>query len=102
MTQSPKIQTDLACSKMLKDALPILQALLASGHFTYTFEDGDEPGCYTVSNGPDWNQKDANGLKWCASPRSSVAVTCALELAHELRTQIEHLVNLQKELDAQI
>jgi hypothetical protein len=97
--QTSKIEINLACSEMLKDALPILQALLASGHFTYPFEDGNQPGCYTSSNGPDWNEKDSDGIKWRASPRTSVAVTYAIELAHELRTEIEHLVNLRQQID---
>ena len=97
--QPSKIQTDHACSEMLKDALPILQGLLASGHFTYPLEDGDGdlgPGCYIIDNGSNWNRSDEDNPKCFAARRSYVAVTCALEMAHQLRTQIEININLQQ------
>jgi len=98
--QPSKTQIDHACSEMLKDALPILQGLLASGHFTYPLEDGDEPGCWTNDNGPDWNKSDEDGIKYFACRGSSYAVTCALSLAYELRKQIEIDVNLRQGIDA--
>ena len=98
--QPSKIQTDHACSEMLKDALPILQGLLASGHFTYPLEDGDEPGCWTEDNGPDWNKSDEQGMKCFAYRGSTYAVTCALSLADELRKQIQINVKLRQGIDA--
>lgn len=98
--QPSKIQTDHACSEMLKDALPILQGLLASGHFTYPFDIDDtqdpRPGCYTTDNGSYWNESDEDNPKCFAVRHSYEAVTCALKMAHQLRKQIEINVNLQQ------
>ena len=98
--QPSKIQTDHACSEMLKDALPILQGLLASGHFTYPFDEDDNedprPGCYITDNGSSWNESDEH-LPLCFAARFSYeVVTCALNLADQLRKQIEINVNLEQ------
>ena len=72
--------------EVLKVALPILQGLLASGHFTFPEPDNstDSSKIQSNDNGEDWKNDEAFAKRY-----TSLAVESALDLAHELIDQIE-------------
>jgi hypothetical protein len=68
--------------QLLATALPILQGLLASGHYTKPDTDTDCVKVQTVDNGNGWE-----GI-W-ATRTSTIAVNDAIEIATELINQVE-------------
>ena len=72
---------------LLEVTLPILQGLLASGHFTVPETADTRAQSIVHDNGEDWN--DSVGAKYYYSRLTSVAIEEALELAKELIAQVE-------------
>lgn len=70
--------------ELLRVALPILQGLLASGHYTVPETDTGVPRVLKVDTGKDW-VKDGLYVR----KHASIAIDEALELAGELLEQIE-------------
>ena len=83
---NPQRESALPSATLLGVALPILQGLLASGHYTMP-ADENEPDVFRVDNGKDW--KEIDEIPVFAKRYSAKAVLDAIELANELRRQIE-------------
>ena len=84
--ETAKAKPDCAPSGLLGVALPILQGLLASGHYTIPGNDEDAVKIERVDNGPDWKGDDGNPT--FARRKSAIAIEDALSLAKELLDQI--------------
>lgn len=82
----PKISTATEKGeRLLSISLPILQGLLASGHYTQPETDEDVPRVITIDNGDGW--KSAEGV--FARRHSSMAIEDAIKLAGELADQVK-------------
>jgi len=86
--EQPEAPTAVRSSDLLGVALPILQGLLASGHFTMPSTHAkEEPDVFRMDNGKDW--KELDNIPVFARRYSASAVLTALELAGELIKQIK-------------
>lgn len=72
---------------LLGAALPILQGLLASGHYTNPETETETPKVQRCDNGTDWNSAEA-GEKVFARRHTALAIEDAISLAGELIDQI--------------
>ena len=77
-------------AQLLYAALPILQGLLASGHYTEPKGENprDEPVVHRIDNGKEWKGGD-DGIQLYAKRNSACAVIDAVDLADELLRQVK-------------
>jgi hypothetical protein len=73
--------------------LPILQGLLASGHFTGIDPENDMPYAAYTDHGVDWEKSGFHCRYECC------AVTKAMELANDLERELEVNAALRKEIE---
>lgn len=75
--------------KVYQTALPILCALISSGHYTFIDEETGEPSCYYKDNGKNWKDEGSDGVGFYTGRYSAKAVTEAMELAAELLRELD-------------
>jgi hypothetical protein len=68
---------------LYQTTLPILCALLSSGHYTFNDEETGAPNCYCKDNGKDWGEREEEGLRLYTGRYSTMAVSEAMEIASE-------------------
>ena len=74
-------------SVLLNAVLPILQGLLASGHYTAPDTEEEGPKIHRCDNGADWKWDDTDNLY--ARRHTAIAVEDAISIARELIDQIK-------------
>ena len=85
--ETAEAKPDCAPSGLLGVALPILQGLLASGHYTTPETDTEVTKIMRCDNGKDW--KADGGDKIFARRHCALAIEDAISLAGELLDQIK-------------